>query len=124
MLLSQIEYEILRPIYHGEPQKFDKTDCRDAIEYLLSNNMIERISVKDDESCADKQYRITTLGRQAYEECENYLDDEKRKDATLKTAKEANNISRGSKRVSIIALIVAISGFFLALGSFLYSILK
>lgn len=70
--------------------------------------MIECVEVKDDAgSCIKTQYRITTLGRQAYEECVNFLDEEKRKDATLQTAKEAAQSSEKSAKRSFICSVLS-----------------
>ncbi len=121
MLPSRSEYDILQPLYKGEPQKFDKEKYRDSIEFLLTNHMIERVKDEDNST----RYLITTLGKRAYEDCVNFIDEERRKDAILQTAKEAAQSSeKSSKRsficsvlsvvTSILMLITTIVGLYLA----------
>lgn len=109
MLPSRSEYDILRPLYHGETQKFDEEHYRDAIEFLLTNHMIERVEAEDNsEPCTEIKYRITTLGKRAYEDCVNFLDEERRKDATLQTAKEAAQSSEKSSKRSFICSVLSV----------------
>lgn len=109
MLPSRNEYDILHPLYKGETQKFDEEHYRDAIEFLLTNHMIERIEVKDNSGlCTEIRYRITTLGRRAYEDCVNFLDESRRKDAILQTAKEAAQSSEKSSKRSFICSVLSV----------------
>ncbi|AWW06105.1 MAG: hypothetical protein [Caudoviricetes sp.] len=109
MLPSRSEYDILHPLYHGETQTFDEAHYHDTIEFLLSNHMIERIEVTDNsELCIEIRYRITILGRRAYEECVNFLDEERRKAATLQIAREANKKASHANFISCIAIVVSV----------------
>ena len=124
MLPSRSEYDILCPLYKGEIQKFGE-EHRDAIELLLNNNMIECVKTEDS---TEIKYRITTLGKRAYEDCVNFIDEERRKETILQTAKEAAESSeKSSKRsficsvlsvvVSILMLITTIVGLYLSNNS-------
>lgn len=113
MLPSLNEYKILNPLYHGETQKFDETRYHDTIEFLLSNKMIERVEIENNSGAGTEiHYRITALGRRAYEECVNFLDETKRKDATLQTAKEANIKASHANFISCISIVVSVLSVF------------
>ncbi len=109
MLLSLYEYKILSPLYNGESRKFDEPHYQDTIGFLLSNQMIERVDVKNDAGlCIEMRYVITPLGRRAYEECLNFLDETKRKDATLQNARESNIKASHANFISCISIVVSV----------------